>query len=168
MAGIPPSQFRLGPDTLADLDAIAVSNGGLRTPAVREAVAQFRALVQSAGVANAADLTREDWVRLGHLNDPDPFGGAIEDDDGLSHHGVDWSQALAAELIGMWKGRDTSLPFHRAEAHACRALARRVAKLGRLRGYALMAALRYFWRTPGADIGACAAPEVWLTPGSKA
>ena len=33
--------------------------------------------------------------------------------------------------------------------------------------YALMAALRYFWRTSDAGIGACVAPEVWLTPTAK-
>lgn len=151
MAGITPSQFRLGPDTLADLDALAASNGGQRTPAVKEAVAQFRALVEEAARANADELSREDWIRLGHLNDPDPLG-ELNLDDMPTSHGRDWSQWLAAELVGMWEGRGTTLPLHDAEAKACQTLARRVSKLGRLRGYALMAALRYFWRSPEAGI----------------
>jgi hypothetical protein len=167
MAGITPSQFRLGPDTLADIDALAASNGGQRTTAIKEAVAQFRALVESAGRTNADELTHKDWIRLGHLNDPDPMGGLIEGDESLTLHGRDWSQWLAAELVGMWEGRDTTLPLHDAESKECRALARRIAKMGRLRGYALMSALRYFWRAPEAGIEACAAPEVWLTPTAR-
>lgn len=167
MAGITPSQFRLGPDTLADLDALAASNGGQRTTAVKEAVAQFRALVEAAGRQNADELSREDWTRLAHLNDPDPFGGLDVEVDPMPRHGIDWSQYLAVELCGQWEGRELLLPLHKSEAKECRALAKRVAAFGRLRGYALMAALRYFWHTPDAGIGACAAPEVWMTPAAK-
>lgn len=161
MAGVTPSQFRLGPITLAELDAIAASNGGQRTTALREAVAQFRVLVEEAGRANAEELSPEDWERLGHLNDPDPEGLYPDDDPG---HGRDWSKFLAVQLAGMWEGRDTSLPMHAEEARACHELAGRVFVIGRLRGYALMAALRYFWRSPEAGIGACLSPEVWLQP----
>lgn len=166
MAGITPSQFRLGPDTLADLDALAASNGGQRTTAVKEAAAQFRRLVEAAGRVNAEEFTAEDWVRLGLLNDPDPTGGLVEVDQAGSPHDRDWSRWFAAALVGTWEGRDTTLPVHKAEAKACRVLARRVAGIGRLRGYALMSALRYFWRSPGAVIESCAAPEVWMTPAS--
>ena len=43
-------------------------------------------------------------------------------------------------------------------------LAKKLAGWGIVRGFALMATLRYFWRTPEAGIAACAAPEVWMTP----
>jgi hypothetical protein len=153
--------FRLPPDTLDELAALAASNGGNLTTAVKEAAAQFRALVEEVGRANADDLTHEEWVRLGHLNDPDPMGELVEDGP---THGTDWSQRLAAELLGMWEGRDTTLPLHRAESKECAKLAKRIAGWGRLRGYALMCALRHFWREPSAGIESCAAPEVWMTP----
>lgn len=166
MAETPWSKFRLSADTLADLDALAASNGGNRSQALREAVGQFRALVEAAGRANAEELSEEDWHRLAHLNDPDPFGG-LEDDDGPSVFARDWSQFLAAELVGMWEGRALGLPAHKSEAEECRALAGRIAELGAMRGYALMCALRYFWREPSAGIVACAAPELWLAPTAK-
>lgn len=153
--------FRLPEDTLGQLAGLAASNGGVLTAALKEAAAQFRLLVEEAGKLNAEAFQPDDWVRLGHLNDPDPFGGV--DVMPAGRHGVDWSAALAAELIGMWEGRDTSLPTYRQEASACRELARRVAALGRLRGYALMASLRYFWRSPEAGIDSCRSPEVWLS-----
>ena len=163
---VTPSQFRLGPDTLADLDALAASNGGQRTTAVKEAVAQFLRLVEHAGRQNAEELSREDWARLGHLNDP---SSEVEEllDDMPTNHGIDWSQRLAAELVGMWEGRELILPAHKSEAKECGKLAKRVAALGRLRGYALMCALRYFWREQSAGIESCRAPEVWLTPTAR-
>ena len=164
MAGITPSQFRLGPDTLADIDALAASNGGQRTTAVKEAAAQFRAAVDAAAAANADEFDREDWERLAGLNDLDPLDGL---GDEHTDHGRDWSQWLAAEIIGMWEGRELILPAHKIESKACRKLAARVSKIGRVRGYALMAALRYFWRHPDAGIAACTAAEVWMTPTAK-
>jgi hypothetical protein len=158
MAGITPSQFRLRPDTLACLDALAASNGGQRTTAVKEAVAQFRALVEQAGQANAAELSRDDWHRLANLGDP----STLDQDE--TEYGIDWSARLAAELVGMWAGRTIMMSAHRQEARACRALARRIAAMGRLRGYALMCALRYFWRQGDARIEECVDPGVWMTP----
>ena len=160
--------FRVPGDTLAQLADLAASNGGNLTTAVKEAAAQFRAAVEEAARLNAEEISAEDWIRLAHLNDPDPFSGMdLDDDAGLSRYGVDWSAALAAELVGMWEGRDSSLPLHRTERRVCEELARRVAELGRIRGYALMAALRYFWRHPEAGVAACRAVEVWLTPTAK-
>jgi hypothetical protein len=159
--------FRLPENTLDDLRSLAASNGDNLTTAVKEAAAQFRALVEEAGRQNGAELTRDEWVRLGHLDDPDPFSGLDVEVDSLSRHGIDWSRALAMELVGTWEGRDTTLPLHKAEAKACGRLAKRIAGWGRLRGYALMCALRRFWREPSAGIGSCAAPEVWMTPTAK-
>lgn len=164
MPETPYYKFRLPPDTLDQLNALAASNGGNNTLALKEAVAQWHALVAEAGRTNAEELSREDWHRLAHLNDPDPFGDLIDGSPALSR---DWSQMLAQELVGMWEGREVVLPAHKTEVKECRVLARRVAALGRVRGYALMAALRYFWREPSAGIEACAAPEVWLTPTAK-
>lgn len=165
MAETPWSKFRLGVGTLAALDALAASNGGNRSAALREAVGQWRAAVEAAARANAEELSREDWTRLAHLNDPDPFGGLLDDDPPT--HGRDWSAYLAAELIGAWEGRPVVLPAHKAERRESAGLAKRVAAMGRVRGYALMAALRYFWKNPEAGITSCSAPEVWLTPTAR-
>lgn len=167
MAGITPTQFRLGPDTLADLDALAASGGGQRTPALKEAVSQWRAAVEEAGRLNADELSTEDWHRLAHLNDPDPFGNLPEDVDPLPRHATHWSQQIAMELVGAWEGKAIVLPAHKTESKECAKLAKRIAALDRVRGYALMAALRYFWRTPDAGIESCRAPEVWLTPTAR-
>ncbi len=161
-----PIQFRLPPDTLADLAALAGSNGGNLTTAVKEAAAQWHAAVEEAGRLNADELSAEDWHRLAHLNDPDPLSGLMEDED-FTPRSADWSKWLAAELVGMWEGKGLILPSHKTESRACKQLAKQVAEMGRVRGYALMAALRYFWKTPDAGIMACAAPEVWLTPTAK-
>lgn len=166
MASTPYAKFRLGADTLADLDALAASNGGNRSQALREAIAYWRMAVEEAGRRNAAELTPEEWSLLGHLNDPDPFPGAAlgEDEPGRV---TDWSRRLALELAGTWEGRKPVAKFHQEEKAATNRLARKIASWGPTRGYALMAALRYFWRTPDAGIVACAAPEVWLTPTAR-
>lgn len=161
------SKFRLSDAILDDLDSLAASFGasddrGHRADALRETITQFRLAVEQAGRENADELTAEEWVMLGHLNDPSDM-----DIPGEDPRVRDWSQSLAAELVGMWEGRETVLPLHKTEAKACRALAKKVAALGPVRGYALMAALRYFWRHQDAGIAACAAPEVWLTPTAK-
>lgn len=166
MAETKPIQFRLDPHTVEALAGLAASNGGNLTAAAKEAAAQFAAAVAEAGALNAAELSADDWTRLAHTNGPDPFSG-LELDDVPSPHGRDWSQYLAAELLGMYEGRPAVLPGHKIEAEAARELASRVAGLGRVRGYALMCALRYFWRTPDAGIVACAEPAVWLTPTAK-
>lgn len=169
----PYYKYRLGPDTLADVAALAASNGGNQSAAVREAVTQFRAAVAEAAAVNAAELTEDDWTRLGHLNDPDPFGRPGGDDDDTADllgrgRGIDWSQYLAMELVGMWEGRPATLPLHKAEKKASEQLARRVAAWGRVRGYALMAALRWWWRQPnGVPIAACADPAAWMTPAPR-
>lgn len=171
MPETPYSKFRLGEDTLADLDAIAASNGGVRAIALRESIAYWRHLVEEAGRRNADDLTREEWTLLGHAQ----VGADAEIDEIIEPRGVgqppvqaptarDWSHLIAAELVGTWDGREAILPLHRREKRACRTLARKVAKIGVVRGYALYAALRYFWQHPEAGIAACAAPEVWMTP----
>lgn len=165
MASTPYAKFRLGADTLADLDALAASNGGNRSQALREAIAYWRMAVEEAGRRNAAELTAEEWTLLGHLNDPDPFSRLAEDDDPLP--APDWSRLLALELTGTWEGRPAVAPYHLAERDATRKLARKVNSWGPVRGYALMAALRYFWRSPEAGIMACAAPEVWLAPTAR-
>lgn len=164
MAETPYFKFRLPPDVLADLNALAASNGGNNTLALKESLTQMRAAVEEAARLNADELSREDWIRLGHLNDPDPFGDLIDGEPSL---GRDWSQSLAMELTGMWEGKDTTLPLHRAEAKECAKLAKRIASWGRLRGYSLMCALRYFWRHQEAGIAACASPEIWMTPTAK-
>jgi hypothetical protein len=162
----PLTKFRLDPVTLDAVAALAASNGGNATTAVKEAACQWHAAVAEAGRQNADELSVEDWHRLAHLNDPDPFAGLVES-DALSRHGTDWSNDLAMQLVGMWEGKPIVLPAHKTESRECAKLAKRVAALGRVRGYALMAALRYFWRTPDAGIEACRAPEVWLTPTAK-
>lgn len=168
MAGVTPSQFRLGPDTLADLDALAASNGGQRTTAVKEAAAQFRALVDDAGRANADELSRDEWVMLGHLNDPDPFAGLDLGDGPEPSYARDWSAYLAQELATIHDGRPVPLlESQKDELRAAQKLARKIRQWGRLRGFALMAALRHFWREPTAGIESCRAPEVWLTPTAK-
>ena len=60
MAGITPSNFRLGADTLANLDDLAIS-AGTRTQALKEAIAQFARAVADAAVANAAELSAYEW-----------------------------------------------------------------------------------------------------------
>jgi len=146
-------QVRLSPQMQDDLDALAASAGSA-SAAIREALHLTRV---------AETLTPEEWTLLGHLNNPsDPeledagveLGGPVDD----------WSQRLAAELVGAWDGRPTPTPEHRAEKKRARELAGLVGTFGPVRGYALMAALRYFWRIPSAGIGACASPEIWMTP----
>lgn len=161
-----PSQFRLADHTLADLDALAASNGGVRTPALRDAIHYWRRLVEEAGRTNAEEFSREDWTLLAQLNDPGPLALSAEDEDGpLTGN---WGQRLAIELTGQWEGR-TILPLHRAEVKACKDLARRVAKLDLTRGYAMYCALRHFWgpalQTPGD--GEWWHPETWMTPTAR-
>lgn len=148
------TNFRLGPQTLADLDALAAS-AGTRTQALREAIAHWRQAVAEAGRLNADELSADDWTRLAHLNDV----YQLDHSDGDRSAAWDWSQRLAHELVGVWEGRPVLLPLHREEADACRDLARRVAALGPVRGYALMSALRHFWRDPARQL-----PERWWEP----
>jgi hypothetical protein len=160
----PITPLRLGPDTLADLDALAASNGGIRTTAVKEAVAYWRAAVEAAGRANADALTAEAWTLLGHTGDPGDLD--LPDDVCPDFCCRDWAFLLAAELSQVYDGRPL-LPAHRDEQKAAKRLAKKIAGWGITRGYALMAALRYFWRHPEAGIMACAAPEVWMTPEAR-
>lgn len=164
MAETDLSRFRLGAYTLEHLDALAASAGS-RSQAVREAAAYWRRAVEEAGRANAAELAPDDWIRLAHLNDPDPLPSDVRDDAGRSA-AWDWSQRLAQELVGMWEGRDLTLPMHREEARACRELARRVAGWGVVRGYALFACLRHFWRAPNAAEEWWRV-EAWMTPAAR-
>lgn len=160
---VTPSQFRLREHTLADLDALAASNGGLRTPALREAVYYWRQLVEQAGRINAEEFSRKDWVLLAHLNNLDPLPADEVLD--VTMLVPDWGKRLAAELVGQWEGR-TILPLHRAEVAATKALAKRVAGLDIVRGYAMYSALRHFWG-PGLDTpgdGEWWHPSTWMTP----
>ena len=162
----PYSQFRLGEHTLADLDALAAGLGGVRTAACRDAIHHWRRAVEEAGRLNAAELSRDDWVRLAHLNRPDV--PEVDGDDGGGRYAPDWSRVLAVELVGMWEGKPL-LPLHRKEKAACEELARRVAALGPVRGYALYLCLSHFWGpalgTPGD--GEWWHPATWMTPTEK-
>ncbi len=161
---VTPSQFRLRDHTLEALDALAASNGGERTAAVREAIYYWRVLVEAAGRANAEEFSREEWVLLAQLNNPDP----LPPDADVTMLAVDWGKRLAVELVGQWEGR-TILPLHRAEVKATRELAKRVAGLDIMRGYAMYSALRHFWgpalATPGD--GEWWHPETWMTPTAR-
>lgn len=156
------AQFRFGERTLADLDALAASAGS-RTQAAREAVAYWRQLVAQAGRQNAEELSATDWERLGHLNDPSPLAWTWDEEERASAR--DWSHWLAAGLCGAWEGRSQALPQHEREAQACRELARRISSWGPVRGYALFAALRWFWSDAGrAASGQWWRPGAWMTP----
>lgn len=163
MGETPYTHFRLRPHTLADLDALAAGLGGTRSAAVRDCVHQWYAAVWDAGTANAEEFGPDDWVRLAHLNRPDVPGGDEED-----AAAPDWSGRLAAELVGMWEGKPL-LPMHRKEKAACEELARRVAAVGRVRGYALYLCLSHFWgpASPSAGTEEWWRPDVWLTPTAK-
>lgn len=167
MPETPWSKFRLSDDYLALLDELAASNGGNRSAALREAILYWHRLVAEAGRQNAEDLAADDWTRLAHLNDPDPLPPDVEMGD--EPIAVDWSARLAHEIVGMWEGRPVVLDLHRQERDACRELARRIAGWGPVRGYALFAALRYFWRHQDAGVGGGEwwAPEVWMTPTAR-
>lgn len=163
------TKFRLSDSILADLDSLAASFGhtdgrGHTSDAAREIITQGRMWVEWAARLNAAELTADEWTLLGHLQDPSGIDLPGED---AGPRACDWSRVIAMELVGVWEGRDATLPLHRDGAKASKALAKKVASWGPLRGYALMAALRYFWRVPEAGIEACRAPEVWMTPTAK-
>jgi hypothetical protein len=165
VAETPYFKFRLPPGVLADLNALAASNGGNNTLALKEAVAYWRAEAERAARLNAAALTAEEWTLLGHLGDPSDYD--LPDDVCPDATCRDWAMILATGLAQMYDGRPVLLPSHKAERKAAAGLARKVAGWGIARGYALMAALRYFWRHPEAGIGACASPEIWLTPTAR-
>lgn len=176
MPETPYSKFRLSDATLAKLDDLAASNGGTRSVAMREAVHYWHAVVSAAARANADALTEEEWALLGHTQagaDSDEIEELLRDGPGRPHAedvvAVDWSQRLAMELSQMHEGRAILLESHREEQRAAKKLARKIAGWGIVRGYALYAALRYFWRPENRDVGvgACAAPEVWMSPTAK-
>lgn len=161
---VTPTQLRLSPDDLYPIDSLAAGirdqrdRPGNRTEAVRESAAYWYAVVADAARRNADEIGSDDWHRLAHLNDPTDL--AMLDD---GPRVVDWSARLAAELCGMWEGRAVVLPEHREAARACRALAKRIGGLGIVRGYAIYAALRWFWCNPD-TADAWWWPEIWLTP----
>lgn len=159
MAETPYLKFRLGPDTLADAAALAASAGNL-SQAVRECIAYWHRATAEAARLNADELTREEWHLLAHTGTPALDG----DEDGGRY--PDWSHVLALELVGVWEGRPVLLPSHKEEKKAAEKLARKIGGWGPVRGYALMAALRWFWsHKDTAD--AWWHPEVWLTPEAK-
>ena len=166
MAETPFVRFRLRPHTLADLDALAAGLGGVRSVALRDAIHHWRRAVEEGGRLNADELSRDDWTRLAHLNRPDD--PELDEATGDGRGVTDWSRVLATELTGMWEGKPL-LPVHRKEKAACEALARRVASLGPVRGYALYLALSHIWgpaaRTPGD--GEWWHPETFMTPTAR-
>jgi len=167
VAATPVSKFRLPPATLEALDALAACNGGVRTSALKDAVAYWHAAVAEAGERNALDLAPDDWTRLAHLNDPGDPSWLDEEDAGPRV--IDWSARLAHELAGMWEGRAVVLPEHKDERKACRELARRIAGWGMVRGYALWACLRHFWTHPESGVGGGDwwHPATWMTPTAR-
>lgn len=165
MAGITPSQFRLSPYILGELDALAANNSaerGERTTALREIIVLARVLVEAAGRENADALDTAEWTLLGHTGDP-----ADNEVFGEDPTPRDWSHTIALSLAQLHEGRPLLLASQREEQKAAQRLAKKISKWGVLRGYALMCALRYFWRHQEAGIMSCAAPEIWLTPTAK-
>lgn len=171
-----PIKFRLDDTTLERVDALAASNGGNRTLAIKESVAYWHSLVEQAARENADALTVEEWALLGRTqtgSDDDEVESLLREREGPGRPtlpavvAVDWCQRLALELAQMHEGRDVVLHEHKEERRAAKKLAKKIAGWGVVRGYALYAALRYFWRRPEAGIAACAAPEVWLTPTAR-
>lgn len=161
MAETPYFKFRLPPDVLASLNELAASNGGNNTLALKEAISLARDTVEAAGRTNADDLSAEEWALLGHLGDPTDIAMAEEVPS------RDWSHTIALSLAQMHEGKPILLPSHRDELRAAQRLAKKIAAWGSIRGYALMCALRYFWRHQDAGITACASPEIWMTPTAK-
>ena len=135
--------------------------GGGRKQAACEAIAQFHRAVAEAGRLNADELSEDNWIALGHLNDLSSEADELFGRD----YGIDWSQRIARELAYQFDGRAVITGDPRPK-HS-RELACRIAAWGSIRGYALMAALRYFWRNTEAGIGVCAEPEIWMTPATK-
>lgn len=162
MPETPYSKFRLGDHTLTDLDALAASNGGNRSAAIRDAVAYWRAEVERAGRLNAEQLSDAEWELLGHTGDPGDYDLLDSANEGSPCR--DWAYLIATSLVQMHEGRAVLLASHREEQRAAKKLAAKIGKWGIIRGYALMAALRYFWRDPSARIQSCSLPEIWLTP----
>lgn len=157
MAETPYTKFRLAPHTLSDLAALAASAGNL-SAAVRECVAHWYRAVSEAGRLNANDLSRDEWHLLAHTGDPSsPYDGT--DERAIRY--PDWSRILATELAGVWEGKPLLLPSHREEKKASERLARKIGGWGPVRGYALMAAVRWFWKHPD-TADAWWWPEVWL------
>lgn len=166
MAETPVSKFRLSDAVLEDLDALAAGLGGVRSVALRDAIHHWRRAVEEAGRLNAAELTRDDWTRLAHLNRPDPDLAELFDDEPVAS--PNWSRRFADELVGMWEGKPL-LPMHAAEKKECEKLAKRIAKIGPVRGYALYLALSHFW---GPAVGVAGDgewwhPETWMTPTAR-
>ena len=162
MAETPYSKFRLGEDSLSQLDSLAGAAGS-RSQAVRDCIAYWAAAVADAAVANAADFSEEDWVLLSGVEPPDL--DLLDGEEGRRAVARHWGSILAAELVGRWEGRKI-LPLHEAEVKATRSASWRVAKLDLVRGYALYAALRWFWArqtTPEQWWR----PEVWMSVGSE-
>ncbi len=161
MAETPYTKFRLGPHTLADAAALASSAGNL-TQAVRECIAYWYRAVADAARQNADALTREEWHLLAHTGDPSDMTLGGEDEERYP----DWSRHLAVALVGVWEGRPLLLPSHKVEQKASERLAKKVGGWGPVRGYALMAALRWFWSHQETS-DAWWLPEVWLTPEAR-
>lgn len=164
MAETPYAKYRLSPATLADVSALAASAGS-HSQAIREAVAYWREAVETAGRENGKSLTPEEWTLLGHIGNPTDFD--LPDEDCPTPCCRDWATLIGLNLVGMFEGRPILLKSQKEEQSAAKKLAKKIANWSLVRGYALMAALRYFWTHQEAGISACASPEIWLTPDVK-
>lgn len=160
------SEYRLSEAVLIDVDALAASAGN-RSQAVREAVCYWRELIEAAGRENAESLSPAEWELLGHTGDPTDMDTAGHVGDDGRPQVRDWCPVIALSLDQMHAGRSVLLASHKQEVRDAKKLARKIAAWGPVRGYALMAALRYFWRRPEAGIVSCSAPEIWMTPTAK-
>ena len=157
MAETPLSKFRLRPATLNAIDVLATSAGS-RSEAVREAVHHWRAAVTDAAGRNAAELAGDEWALLAAACDPRVQAEECAD----IGEAPDWSEVLARRLNALHSDRHVLLPSHRAEREAAGSLAQQVGAWGPVRGYALMAAIRWLWHHPRTEVAEWWRSEVWL------
>jgi len=129
--------------------------------AFRESVAYWHAATLAGAKANAEEFTPDEWTIFASVEPPTYDVDDVEDGRLMPEATArQWGPLLRQELLDRWAER-TVLPLHRDEIEATRKLARRVAKLDLARGYAMYAALRWFWgrqETPP-DWWR---PEVWM------
>lgn len=158
MSDLSRLELRIPPDVTAIIDRLAephstslAGRGGGKTAGVIEAVRVFIAAAADAYEANIADFAAEDWALLAHsIPDADP--AALY--EAAESYLTDWSQVIASELSDMHEGRALVLQSHKDEQAAAKKLAKRIAKIGPMRGWAMMDALRRFWQDKDA-------PETW-------
>lgn len=139
-----PVNFRLSEQADAALDWLAqsITYGGEpnRSAAVEEAVQHWQRLVAQAAADNASAFSREDWHLMAHACNG--IGDEFGEGEPIARA---WAPWIAQNLADMYEGRTVLLDSHREEQRAARALAKRVAKLDHVHGFALMDVLRWFW-----------------------